>query len=100
MRYNDEAFHPRNARRGPSKRARRGRALRRVEMRVSPRSTMTRSEQLPFTGVEFRADDRDMMLVDQPGSEYDGWLLYRHPDGQRSEERRVGKECRAGCDAY
>ena len=35
-------------------------------------------------GVRFfdRASGRHMLLVQDPGSGFDGWLCWRHPDGQ------------------
>lgn len=42
------------------------------------------SEPYEPRGVRFfdRRSGREMILVQEPGSDFDGWLCYRHPDGQ------------------
>ena len=38
------------------------------------------------------ASDREMLLVDEPERDFDGWLCYRHPDGQWVSLRKATEE--------
>lgn len=51
-------------------------------------------------GTKFYSQSRkqEMMLVNEPGASWDGWICYRHPDGQWVSLRKATKEDRAELD--
>jgi len=42
---------------------------------------------------------RTMILVEEPGYVFDGWLCYKHPDGQWVSLRKVTEDDRARINA-
>src|SRR5256885_5907722 len=60
------------------------------------------SELNPAKAAPFYAKDADLMFFDIAPLKYNGWSEYAEgvPKAFRSEERRVGKECRSRWSPY